>query len=135
MPRRRRARSCTPCSPARRVSTRRLNAVVFWPATIENDTRQSAGEGPQQQLGRLRFFVAHVKRTGGRLDQALQGQHHYTHAQLDLLEVRSWRHLARQACDSRTVPHSMFDSNAVLVKKHRVIPLHCMFREARTDRA
>ncbi|CAN0019151.1 unnamed protein product [Ectocarpus sp. 8 AP-2014] len=43
---------------------------------------------PQQQLGRLRFFIEHVKRTTDRMDQARRGLHHYTSQQLDMLEVR-----------------------------------------------
>ncbi|CAM9595980.1 unnamed protein product [Ectocarpus sp. 8 AP-2014] len=41
---------------------------------------------PQQQLGRLRFFIEHVKRTTDRMDQARRGVHHYTSQQLDMLE-------------------------------------------------
>ncbi|CAB1116818.1 unnamed protein product [Ectocarpus sp. CCAP 1310/34] len=41
---------------------------------------------PQQQLGRLRFFIEHVKRTTDRMDQARRGLHHYTSEQLDMLE-------------------------------------------------
>ncbi|CAM9248729.1 unnamed protein product [Ectocarpus sp. 4 AP-2014] len=41
---------------------------------------------PQQQLGRLRFFIEHVKRTTDRMDQARRGLHHYTSQQLDMLE-------------------------------------------------
>lgn len=43
--------------------------------------------GPQQQLGRLRYFTAHVKNTTDRMEQAKAGSHHYTSAQLDMLEV------------------------------------------------
>ncbi|CAN0203612.1 unnamed protein product, partial [Ectocarpus sp. 12 AP-2014] len=40
----------------------------------------------QQQLGRLRFFIEHVKRTTDRMDQARRGLHFYTSQQLDMLE-------------------------------------------------
>lgn len=49
-----------------------------------------AGEsGAQQQLARLRYFTAHVKNTTDRMEQAKNGLHQYTSAQLDMLEVRT----------------------------------------------
>ncbi|CAM9548611.1 unnamed protein product [Ectocarpus sp. 13 AM-2016] len=48
---------------------------------------------PQQQLGRLRFFIEHVKRTTDRMDQARRGLHHYTSQQLDMLEEHITRRL------------------------------------------
>lgn len=40
------------------------------------------------QLTRLRYFVAHVRRTVERMEQAKTGQHRYTLEQLDMLDVR-----------------------------------------------
>ncbi|CAM9175611.1 unnamed protein product, partial [Scytosiphon promiscuus] len=63
-------------------------------AFADGGSERGVGETcPEQQLGRLRFFIEHVKRTTDRMEQAKAGLHHYTPQQLDMLEDHIIRRL------------------------------------------
>lgn len=70
--------------------------LIFQLSTWGGLKQASRGEnGLHHQLTRLRYFVAHVRRTVERMEQARTGQHRYSMEQLDMLDVRDCCRVSR----------------------------------------